>query len=114
MSLITEIKSIDENNCSFVLNNVDKSLVNALRRTIMSDIPTFKFRTEPYDYNDVNIIKNTCPLHNEFLIHRIGMIPIYIEDIDSFDPEKYIFRINKKNDSDTIIDVTTKILKYFL
>jgi DNA-directed RNA polymerase II subunit RPB3 len=113
MSLITDIKVTDNNNCSFVLNNVDKSLVNALRRTIMSDIPTFKFRTEPYESNDVNIIKNTCALHNEFLTHRIGMLPIHIQDMDSFDPEKYVFRINKKNDSETIIDVTTNDFEVF-
>ena len=113
MSLITDIKVTDNNNCSFTLNNVDKSLVNALRRTIMSDIPTFKFRTEPYDSNDVKIIKNTCALHNEFLTHRIGMIPIHIENMDSFDPEKYLFKINKKNETETIIDVTTEDFEVF-
>merc|ERR1711907_342704 len=113
MSLITDIKVTDNNNCSFTLNNVDKSLVNALRRTIMSDIPTFKFRTEPYEKNDVKIIKNTSALHNEFLTHRIGMLPVYIEDPDSFDPSRYIFRINKKNDTETIVDVTTGDIKVF-
>ena len=66
MSLITDIQIPDQNNCSFILNNVDKSLVNALRRTIMSDIPTFKFRTEPYESCDVKILSNTCALHNDF------------------------------------------------
>lgn len=113
MSLITDVKIVDENNCSFILNNIDKSIVNALRRTIMSDIPTFKFRTEPYEKNDVKIFKNTCALHNEFLTHRIGMIPVYIEDPDSFDTSRYIFRINKKNDTETIIDVTTEDIKVF-
>ena len=114
MSLISNIKTIDENNCSFQLNNLDKSLVNALRRTIMSDIPTFKFRTEPYENNDVKIFKNTCALHNEFVTHRMGMLPVYIENRDVFDPSKYIFRINKQNTTDTIIDVTTQDIKVFL
>lgn len=113
MSLITDVKMIDENNCSFKLNDIDKSLVNALRRTIMSDIPTFKFRTEPYEKNDVKIFKNTCALHNEFLTHRIGMIPVYIEDPDSFDPSRYYFRINKKNDTESIVDVTTEDINVF-
>jgi DNA-directed RNA polymerase II subunit RPB3 len=113
MSLITDIHIPDKNNCSFILNNIDKSLVNAFRRTIISGIPTYKFRTEPYEKCDVKVIKNTCALHNEFLIHRIGMIPVYIEDIEDFDPSKYTFKINIKNDTQSVINVTTNDFKVY-
>ena len=79
----------------------------------MSDIPIFKFRTEPYENCDVKILKNTCALHNEFLIHRIGMLPVKVDDIDTFDPSKYIFRINKQNTTENIIDVTTEDIKVY-
>ena len=115
MSLITNINFSDENNCSFILNNIDKSLVNALRRTIMSDIPTYKFRTEPHEKNDVKIIKNTCALHNEFILQRIGMLPVFIEDKQDFDPSQYIFKLSIKNNTNNIMDVTTQHFKvYFL
>ena len=32
----------------------------------------------------VKIIKNTSSLHNEFLLHRISEIPIFIENTDTF------------------------------
>ena len=115
MSLITNINFSDENNCSFILNNIDKSLVNALRRTIMSDIPTYKFRTEPHEKNDVKIIKNTCALHNEFILQRIGMLPVFIEDKQDFDLSQYIFKLSIKNNTNNIMDVTTQHFKvYFL
>merc|ERR1711991_39394 len=42
------------------------------------------------------------------------MIPIYVDDIDSFDPSKYLFRINVKNNSDSILNVTTNDFKVYL
>ena len=112
MSIITNIQKNDYE-CSFVLNNVDKSLVNALRRTIMSEIPTIKFRTEPIEQNDVIIKKNTCALHNEFITHRIGMIPINIQNIEEFDSSKYTFTINVKNDTNIMRNVTTEDFKVY-
>ena len=43
--------------CTF--QQCDVSLVNAIRRTILSDIPVFVFKTFPYAENDVHIDKNT-------------------------------------------------------
>lgn len=113
MSIITDIQKTNEYECSFVLNNVDKSLANALRRTIMSEIYTIKFRTEPIEKNDVIIKKNTCALHNEFITHRIGMIPINIKNIEEFESSKYTFTINVKNDTNIMRNVTTEDFKVY-
>jgi DNA-directed RNA polymerase subunit L len=70
---------------------LNKSVINSLRRVLLSSIPSVGFRTEMKN-TDIKIIKNTSPLHNEYILHRISMIPLYI------DPEKYdrdlLFKLN--------------------
>ena len=65
----------------FDVNNSNSSFVNCLRRIIISNIETVGFRTEDYEESDIKIIENTSSLHNEFLLHRIGLIPINIPDV---------------------------------
>ena len=68
----------------FTLSGVNVSLANAIRRTILSDIPLVVFRTTPYEQNKANIIANTSRLNNEILKQRLSCIPIHIKDIDDF------------------------------
>ena len=76
---------------------LDKSIVNSLRRTLMSEIPCIAFRVEEYAEKDIIVEVNNTSLHNEFIMHRLSMIPIYL------DPEKYekqyLFYLNVKHDS---------------
>ena len=62
---------------TFTLENANVSVANALRRTILSDIPTVVFDTSK---ENIQITKNTCRLHNEILKQRLGCIPIPIKD----------------------------------
>ena len=70
---------------------LDKSIVNGIRRTLISDIKTVSFNT-------IKIQENNTVLHNEFYEQRLSLIPLNI------DPEnynnKYIFIIDVTNDSD--------------
>ena len=91
----------------FDVNNSNSSFVNCLRRIIISNIETVGFRTEDYEESDIKIIENTSSLHNEFLLHRIGLIPINIPDVSSYDPTKYKFSLNVDNKTQNIIDITT-------
>ena len=68
----------------FTLSGVNVSLANAIRRTILSDIPLVVFRTTPYQQNKANIISNTSRLNNEILKQRLSCIPIHIKDIEGF------------------------------
>lgn len=98
---------------SFNINNISISLINGLRRTIISDIKTFCFRTEPYEKSDIKIIKNDSALHNEFITHRIGMIPLNIIYND-FKYDEYEFIIDEKNNTNFPKEITSndfKILK---
>ena len=92
---------------TFTLNHVNVSLANALRRVILTDIPTVVFRTSPYERNQTTIHINTTRLNNEILKHRLSCIPIYITD-HTIDLSKYVVELDKKNETDTIQNVTTE------
>ena len=68
------------------------------------------FRTEYGRESDIKIIKNTSALHNEFLAHRLSLLPIHYDysKLDDFDPDKYLFVIKKQNNTNRMMDVTTE------
>lgn len=105
MSLLNIKKSNDT--LDFVLANVNLSVANSIRRTILSECESVAFSTEDYLNSDIKITKNTSSLHNEFLLHRLGLIPIYIKDKKNFVREKYKFILKKKNNGGTVMNVTT-------
>jgi DNA-directed RNA polymerase subunit L/phenylpyruvate tautomerase PptA (4-oxalocrotonate tautomerase family) len=92
----------------FTLSGVNVSLANAIRRTILSDIPLVVFRTTPYEQNKANIIANTSRLNNEILKQRLSCIPIHIKDIDDFPLKNYQLEVNVENITDTMMYVTTE------
>lgn len=91
----------------FVVSGCNSSFVNALRRTVLSDVETISFDTTDYQTSDLTVIKNTCSLHNEFLLHRIGLVPINVEDVDGFNTDNYKFILKKENNGNSEIPVTT-------
>ena len=100
-------KSVPER-VEFVVSNCNSSFVNALRRIVLTDIETVSFSTEDYENSDLTIIENTSSLNNEFLLHRIGLIPINVPNVEEFDTTKYKFSINSENKTNSPIDITTK------
>jgi len=111
LSLPTIVNEATDNNVlSFTLQNINVSLANAIRRTILTDIPTAVVVTAPYEKNQADIKKNTSRLNNEILKHRLSSIPIHIND-KSIDLSKLMIVIHKKNEDNTMINVTTKDFK---
>lgn len=105
------VKSSEENGTyQFTINGINVSLANAIRRTIISDIPINVIRTETNEINDCNITINTSRLHNEILKQRLSCIPIHIKELDLL-PGKYILEVDVKNDTDSTIFVTTEDFK---
>ena len=100
----------DTETLTFLAEDVDCSLLNAIRRIIIGEVPTVGFRTEYGRDSDIKIIKNTSALHNEFLAHRLSLIPIHYDfrNFDDFNPDKYQFVIKKQNNTNRIMDVTTE------
>ena len=105
--VVTNLKQEDEV-FTFDLENARPSMANAVRRIILSEVPTVGFQTENYESSSLRVIKNTSSLHNEFLLHRISLIPINIQDPSSFNNEHYEFELNVKNESIQAKNITTK------
>jgi DNA-directed RNA polymerase subunit L len=94
----------------FTLSGVNVSLSNAIRRTMLSDIPMVVFRTSPYEQSKANIITNTSRLNNEVIKQRLSCIPIHINmnELADFPIENYIMEVNVENNTDTIMFITTE------
>ena len=93
---------------SFTISGVNVSLANAIRRTILSDIPLLVFKTTPYEENKANIIKNTSRLNNEIIKQRLSCIPIHVKDYEDFPYKNYLLEVNVENNTDDILYITTK------
>ena len=118
MSTSTTFSNIKYDNprkMSFTINDADLSLVNSIRRIILAEIPNVAFYFDPSDIdgNDIKISKNTCALHNEFLSHRVSLVPLCFteNDINDFEPSKWKFQLKKQNNTYEIMEVTTKDFK---
>jgi DNA-directed RNA polymerase subunit L len=92
----------------FELANVNVSTANAIRRIMIAHVKTVGFRTEPYKACELDIKQNDTPLHNQFILHRLAMVPINVPKPDSFDADDYLFIINVENNTNTIKTITTE------
>ena len=118
MKMKASILDISEkdNLLTFTINNINVSYANAIRRVILSEIPTVVFRTFPHEKNDATFHINTSRLNNEILKQRLSCIPIHISDLNldldlDLDLADYLMEVDVNNTSDTIIYVTTADFK---
>eukprot|EP01083_Nonionella_stella_P092252 258189_1 len=72
-----EILEMKPDSIKFILSDTDTSIANALRRIMIAEVPTMAF-----DF--VSIKKNDSVLHDEFIAHRLGMIPLKSDNVDRF------------------------------
>lgn len=108
--------SEDSDILKFTLHGVEVSVANALRRTILSDIPIVVIETETHEKNKCHIKKNTGRLHNEIIKQRLSCIPIHttlLRDSDDHKalPENYSLIVDVENKTENIIYVTTEDFK---
>lgn len=64
-----EVTGMQENLMNFVLSKTDTSMANALRRVMIAEVPTVAIDL-------VEVEQNTTVLHDEFVAHRLGLIPL--------------------------------------
>ncbi|VDB87472.1 unnamed protein product [Peniophora sp. CBMAI 1063] len=69
------IRELLKDRVDFVLENVDLAFANSLRRVMMADIPTVAI-------DMVEVQENTTVLPDEFISHRLGMIPLVSANCD--------------------------------
>ncbi|KAF7792393.1 hypothetical protein EIP86_003430 [Pleurotus ostreatoroseus] len=66
---IVRIRDLKKDRVNFVLENVDMSVANSFRRVMMADVSTVAIDL-------VEIETNTTVLPDEYIAHRLGMIPL--------------------------------------
>ena len=62
----------------FQLAPTDVAYANVLRRIILTEVESVAFRShilEDGSTSDIKVSKNSTPMSNEMLAHRIGLIP---------------------------------------
>ena len=98
MSLVKNYE--DEDGLHFTIKDVHVSYANAIRRTIISDIPVVVIRTETSEINACKIEANTSRFHNEIVKQRLSTIPIHVKGniVERF-IKSYRLVVNVKNES---------------
>jgi hypothetical protein len=92
----------DDSLLKFRLSGVDKSFANAIRRTLIGNIPILVFKPA-----DCIIEVNTSRFTNEIIASRLGGIPIHDKDISS----SYAITVSEKNTGASMLYVTTDKFK---
>ena len=78
--------NLNEMDMEFDIVGVDPSIPNALRRILISEVPTMAF-------DKIFLFNNTSIIQDEVLTHRLGLIPLRA------DPRMFEFRQEGKRNS---------------
>ncbi|KAI3406677.1 rpb3 [Candida oxycetoniae] len=70
------IREAEKDHVNFMLQEVDLAMANSLRRTMLAEVPTLSIDL-------VEIEVNTSVLADEFLSHRLGLIPLDSQGIEN-------------------------------
>lgn len=113
-----KIREMKDDFVKFELRDTDASMANALRRVMIAEVPTIAIDL-------VEIEVNSSVLNDEFIAHRLGLIPLtsdramsmrFSRDCDACDGDGQCefcsveFHLRAKCMSDQTLDVTSKDL----
>lgn len=115
-SVFNSVVKPEKNVLYFTLNPTDVTYANTLRRVILTEVETVAFRADILDdgsTSDVYITKNSTPMSNEMLSHRIGLLPIYVSNPLDWNPDKYSFKLDVTNKTSNLLDVTAADIQVF-
>ena len=105
------------NTLEFTLSPTHVSYANTIRRGILTLVETVAFNSDIEELTgittDVKITKNTTPISNEMLAHRIGLLPVHVENPMTWDPEEYTFQLRVKNDTAEPMDITAEMIEVY-
>lgn len=113
-----DVKSVSPRKIQFTLANTAYPYANTLRRAIMTLVSGVGFRSDPpgivSENPDIKVHKNDSNTQpNELLAHRISLVPIHGVDPDTFDPDRYVFKIELENTTASPRDVTASDIKVY-
>jgi|AntRauTorckE6833_2_1112554.scaffolds.fasta_scaffold12025_2 DNA-directed RNA polymerase subunit D len=80
--------------------NLDVSILNSLRRVILTNIPS-------YSLDNFKVINNHSPFMDEYITHRIGLIPIFSR-MASNAPEGLFFKLSIEGNTYEIRSIYSK------
>ncbi|XP_058191741.1 DNA-directed RNA polymerases II, IV and V subunit 3-like [Rhododendron vialii] len=113
-----KIRELRDDYCRFELQDTDASMANALRRVMIAEVPTVAIDL-------VEIEVNSSVLNDEFIAHRLGLVPLtsdramsmrFARDCDACDGDGQCefcsleFHLRAKCINDQTLDVTSKEL----
>ncbi|EGC32876.1 RNA polymerase II core subunit [Dictyostelium purpureum] len=110
-----DILEIKNESIVFTLSNTDISVANALRRVMIAEVPTMSIDLVEFEANN-------SVLCDEFIAHRLGLIPLVSDNVDKFnytrdcscsercDQCSVEFKLNVKCSNQRPIDVTSSDL----
>lgn len=112
------VEDLSDAKIRFRLANVSLAYANALRRIMIAEVPTMAIEF-------VTIRENTTPLHDEYIAHRLGLLPLVSSSIEHFNYRATCscqdntncpicsvkFRLTVKNLNEEVRQVTTDDLK---
>ncbi|MCC6049941.1 MAG: DNA-directed RNA polymerase subunit D [Thermofilum sp.] len=84
------IQKLGENECRMVLKGVTPAVANALRRALMSDVPTLAI-------DEVVVVENSSVLFDEVLAHRLALIPLKV-DVETYEALLSCFEEGRRDD----------------
>lgn len=75
------VRELTDARCSFTVDGVRPDIVNALRRTLIADVPKMaidevEFHMGPIRDEEGNEYDSNSALFDEMIAHRLGMVPI--------------------------------------
>jgi DNA-directed RNA polymerase alpha subunit len=77
-SVFRNFTQTSRNVLQFQLAPTDVAYANAIRRVVLTEVESVAFRSEILEdgtTSGIKILKNSTPMSNEMLAHRIGLLP---------------------------------------
>jgi DNA-directed RNA polymerase II subunit RPB3 len=71
-----EILSVQPHEIKFILSETDTSMANSLRRIMIAEVPTLTIDL-------VEFSENSTVLNDEYIAHRLGLIPLRYQPVDT-------------------------------
>jgi DNA-directed RNA polymerase II subunit RPB3 len=71
----TNASQANDKRAYFIVRDWNLETANSLRRVMLAEVPTLAIDT-------VEVLDNTSVLADEFIAHRLGLIPLIAEDVD--------------------------------